>query len=408
MGDDTDSPIASVDTDNIKNDKTRSPGVDGNELSDETQQHLEVTRSWLPSDLDHCHIGLGFDGFIDRVKETIKERTDGTYRPHHSLQALGEEIVASAEVESSLTIEWTTTNMRTGGHTAHIGRAYDHLGFDVTAVGTFGQPVEDAYKEEFHNQTLVSIADPGYTDAVELGELKLMLSDTGIQRELDWNMLVDRVGLEKLAKHLDGVDMLGTGYWAIINSMPTIWDGLRTDLFPIMNDLPEFLLVDPFDVRQLPETDIRSGAGSLEALDNVVPITVCANKVEIFAIADAYYEANASHEMSFAQAAEFIRDRFGVTEVAGHAIDNGVYATESGICTIESPRTTDPVTTTSAGDHFAAGIALAKHQGSAEGPALVLASAVAGWFVRNGGPPSYQDIQDFIKSYEWFFGAPER
>jgi len=386
--------------------RTEAYRPDGGGIGDETKTYLAACRDALPDELDRSPVGFGFDGFIDRVRETIVERTGSTYETHAGLRELGEEIVASADADSSLTVEWTTTGTRTGGHTAHVGRAYDRLGFDVTAVGTFGQPIKDAYTEEFADQTLLSIAEPGYTDAVEFGEHKLMLSDTGTQRELDWEMILDRVGLETLADHLDGLAMLGTGYWAIITSMPSIWDGLREDLFPVLEDPPEFLLIDPFDVRGLPTESICAGADPLDKLDDTVPVTMSANRVETYTIAEAFGED--TETLSFREAADVARDALGVTEFVVHAIDRSIFVHDGGAYQLESPRTTDPEITTSAGDHFAAGLGLARLQGLDPGPSLVVASAVAGWFVRNGGPPTYEDIRRFVDDYEWYFGAPNR
>jgi len=380
---------------------------DGGSVDAETERHLSTCRSSLPGELDRRPVGFGFDGFIDRVRKTITERVGEDYETHAGLRELGEQIVASAGADSSLVVEWTTEGTRTGGHTAHVGRAYDRLGFDVTVVGTFGRPIEDAYAEEFADQTIVSIAEPGYDDAVEFGEHKLMLTDVGVQRDLDWEMIVDRVGLDALADHLDGLAMLGTGYWAMITSMPTIWTGLREDLFPVLADPPEFVLTDPFDIRGLPTEDLRAGAGPLDRLDDSVPVTMSANRAEIYYIADAFHDGDAD-DLPFEEAASVVRDSLGVSEVAGHAIDHSVYITDTGTFRIESPRTTDPVITTSAGDHFATGLSLAKLQGLEEPSALVLASAVAGWFVRNGEPPTYAQAREFVDDYEWYFGDPER
>jgi hypothetical protein len=189
--------------------------------------------------------------------------------------------------------------------------------------------------------------------------------------------------------------------------MPTIWTGLREDLLPLLSDPPEFLLVDPHDVRHLPATEIRAGAGPLDRLDDAVPVTMCANRTETYALADAFHDGDAD-DLAFEEAAGAVREALGVTEFAGHAIHRNVFADESASAAVASPRTTDPVITTSAGDHFAAGFSLAKLQGLDPGASLILASAVAGWFVRNGEPPTYAQAREFVDDYEWYFGDPER
>jgi len=373
----------------------------GQDLDAETRDHLAACREQLPSALSSHTVTLGFDGFVDRGREMIDERTADSYVPIGNLRRLGERIVDSADADSSLTVEWTTTYQRTGGHTAHIGRAYDRLGLDVTLVGTFGRPVKDIYAEEYADATLVSFAEPGYTEAVEFADQKLLVSDTGPQRELDWAMLCDRVGLETLAEHVDGADMLGLGYWAIITSMPDIWDGLRTELWDRLEDPPAFALVDPFDVRQLPSEELRAGRDPLAALDDTLPVTMCANKAETYHLATLF--ENDADALTLPEAAETVRAGFDVSEYAAHAIDSGVYATDTGTHELASPYTENPALTTSAGDHFAAGLALGKLEGLDPRAALVVAAAVAGQFVRAGNPPGYDDITAFVEEYDTYF-----
>jgi hypothetical protein len=373
----------------------------GQDLDAETRDHLAACREQLPSVLSSHTVTLGFDGFVDRGREMIDERTADSYVPVGNLRRLGERIVDSADADSSLTVEWTTTYQRTGGHTAHIGRAYDHLGLDVTLVGTFGQPVKDIYAEEYADATLVSFAEPGYTEAVEFADQKLLVSDTGPQRELDWAMLRDRVGLETLAEHIDGADMLGLGYWAIITSMPDIWDGLRTELWDRLENPPAFALVDPFNVRQLTFEELQAGRDPLAALDDTLPVTMCANKAETYHLAELF-DANAD-ALSLAEAAETVRDGFGVSEYAAHAIDGGVYAADTGSHELVSPYTETPAITTSAGDHFAAGFALGRLEKLDPRASLVVAAAVVGQFVRDGDPPGYDELTAFIEEYDTYF-----
>jgi hypothetical protein len=345
---------------------------------------------------------FGFDGFIDRGRQLIDEHTENSFETIGGLRALGEQIIASADIGSSHTLEWVTTYTRTGGHTVHVGRAFDTLGFDVTVIGTYGTPVRDEYEREFDDGTIVSFAEPGVTDAVEFSDHKLLITDTGAQREINWAAIRDRVGTDRLVEAIDGRAMLGIGYWALIPALPSILKGISSDIWPRLEDPPEFLLFDPADVRQLPLASLRQGSAVLDDLDETVPVTMCANRAESQRLGVVFVDSVV--DFSFPDLVETVREGLGVTEYAGHVSGGSVLATEDGVWEVRSPHTTNPVVTTSAGDHFAAGVALAKRCGLEAGPRLIVGSAVAGCFVRSGSPPTYDEIRAFIAEYEAYFG----
>lgn len=367
----------------------------------ETRRHLQKCRETLPERLSSERVVFGFDGFIDRGRELIDKHTENSFETIGGLRTLGEQIIASADIDSSHTLEWVQTYTRTGGHTVHVGRAFDTLGFDVTVIGTYGNPVKAEFEQEFDNGTIISFAEPGITDAVEFSDHKLLITDSGPHLELDWSVICDRVGMERLVENIDGKAMLGIGYWALIPALPSILKTIRTDLWPRLENPPKFLLFDPADIRQLPLGSLRQGSTVLDDLDDVVPVTMCSDRAETHRLGELFVDN--VDDYSFRDLVEIVREGLGVTEYVGHVRDHSVLATEDGVWKVHSPQTTDPVITTSAGDHFAAGIALAKLNGLENGAKLIVASAVAGCFVRSGSPPTYEEIRAFVTEYETYF-----
>lgn len=365
----------------------------------ETRRHVEDCRESLPAELNLKPLVLGFDGFIDSVREAVDSREGSTsYRRMDRLGAFGDRITQSAASGSSCTIEWTNIGTRTGGHTAHLGRVFSTLGYDPVLVGTFGQPVQSEFEEEFGDRELLSLGQPTYTDAVEFSDGKLLLTDTGAQSTLDWDTVCEEVGLQTLAQHVDGASMLGIGYWAMIPSMETIWEGISVDLWPLLDDPPEFVLIDTADIRQISTDRLESGLSALNELNRTVPVTLSANRAEMTALAELF-DGDVG-DLSLISATQLVRDGIGLARVAGHSADKAVLATGDGTATVVVPRTDDPELTTSAGDHFNAGLALGQLLGLSPGGTLVLANAVAGQFVRTGTPPTYREIREFVEQYD--------
>jgi hypothetical protein len=365
-------------------------------------EYLDVSRTVLPETIGGGSLAFGFDGFIDHIREGVDERSGPQrYESIGELGSLGDRISTSAAAGSSCTVEWIQNGTRIGGHTSHVGRAFMRLGFDPTLIGTFGQPPEDPFIEEFDEDSLVSIGEPTYTDAVEFNDGKLLLTDTGTQPTLDWELIRDRVGLEQLAERIDGTRLFGIGYWAMIPSMPSIWDGLRTDLWPMLDDPPECVLLDTADIRQLSTAQLEDGIESLRRLSESLPVLMSANRAETNRIAD--HMGKAPSDRSLASAARIVREQTGVAGFAGHGTEEAVLATPEESVRARAPRCNDPTSTTGAGDHFNTGLALGWLEDVDNGATLVLAHAVAGYFVRNGQPPTYDELRSFVSTYDQYF-----
>ncbi|MFC7165068.1 TrmB family transcriptional regulator [Halospeciosus flavus] len=322
----------------------------GNQMDDETARHLESCRTALPETLDGVTIEpvFGFDGFVDRVREMVDTRQGSdSYDQLDELQTFGDRLSRSAASDTSFTNEWIQTDLRCGGHTSHLSRAFGRFDYAPTLVGAFGKPIEDVFLEEFGEYDVFSYGAPTITDAVEFNDGKLMLQETGDLPSLDWATLRGEIGLEMLADAVDGSTVLGIGYWASAPSMPTVWDGIREELWPLLDDPPDRIFVDPADVRQLSTDLLAEGAPALERLDDCAPVTVSANRGETGVFADL--GSSTGDERPLVDTVEDARDALGVTRFVGHS------PTESAVCgpdgTFRSvvPRVDDPELTTSAG-----------------------------------------------------------
>lgn len=361
-----------------------------------TQRAVSRCESQLPDSFDGGDVAFGFDGVVDTVREIIDERHGvAEYTPVFELEAIGDRIGAAVETKSSTTFEWTERATRTGGHVCHLTRALGTLDYRPTMIGTFGEPIDPIFRDEFDQYTTVTIGQPGHTDAVELADGKLMLTQSGDYRTLDWETLCDRLTLNTLADHLDGTRLLGLGYWSVVPSFPDILDGLRDELWPLLSSPPDHVLVDPGGLQHVPRTDLRKGADALDAFDDVVPTTVSANRSETTVVADLFDSSAADPE----RLADVARDGFGVSRFVSHGVDRSVSSTSSETASVAVPRVDDPELTTSAGDHFNAGLVVGLLTEVDEDAALVLGNSVAGWFVRNGTAPTRDQLRSFVETY---------
>lgn len=375
------------------------------EADPETRRAVSRCKNGFPDTVGGEEVVFGFDGMVDTVREIIDERQGrAEYTAVSELSAVSKRIDQSVDVNSSATFEWTENATRTGGHACHLTRALGGLDYEPTMIGTFGDPVEPVFREEFDAHPIVSIGRPGHTDAVEFNDGKLLLTQSGDYRTLDWETLCDRIELETLAEHVDGKRLLGLGYWSIIPSFPDIVEGLREALWPLLSSPPEHVLVDPADLHHVPPGDFQKGAAALTALDEVVPTTVSANRSET-AVLTELFDGTVDDVES---AVNVAREGLGVSRFVSHGVERSASSTATETASVGVPRVEDPVLTTSAGDHFNAGLAVGLLTGAEESSALVLGNSVAGWFVRNGTGPTRDQLRSFVDDYLRHFesGSP--
>lgn len=352
----------------------------------------------LPDTLGDQKVVLGFNGAIDRVREIVDERQgQATYQRIQRLDDFGKQISTAGEEERSMLMEWVCSDMRTGGLVCHISRALGRLDFDPVMIGTFGVPPKDAFLEDFDEFEMESLGQPAYTDAIEFDDGKLMMTESGGVQYLDWERLCENVGFEQLAAYLDGAAVFGMGYWAEISDMVSIFEGLADELLPTLSSPPDHILVDPADVGTRPSKDIKQATDVLQRLDAVSQVTMSANRYETIDIANSL--GSTSLQRSPQAAAEIAREELGISQFVTHGATKSTLVTESGVFSVDVPREDEPVLSTGAGDHFNAGFLIGLMYDLDPDESVALGNAVAGCFVRQGGPPVYDKIKAFLQAY---------
>ena len=363
----------------------------------QTRDAVVSCQEQLPSEPSGGDVVFGFDGYVDNVRRAGTNAGAADSDRITTLSEFGEEIVTSAAADSSLSISWERLGQRTGGHLSQLSRAYQTLGFDPTLVGMCGDPVREIFEQEFEACTLYSLGDPGITDAIEFDYGKLMLMENGGAATLDWETIRSRVGVETLVDELDGAELLGVGYWAVMPEMAGILDGLRETVFPELTDPPEHVLLDPANIRELDRGILESIVAATGRLAHEVDVTVSANRYETKELAAAL-DAHTSDELVADARVAF--DSLDVDRFVGHSVDESVVVSDDGTTSVRIAPVESPELTTSAGDHFNAGLSLGLVEGLPESAAVVLGNALAREFVRTGETPSYDDVVSAVTTYD--------
>jgi len=373
---------------------------DSHAIDPETDQHLSTLRDELPSAFSNENVFVGLDAFIDRKREIMTEAGSGSGSDVMTeFGSFKESIIEFEAVDSAPAIQWNHSETIPGGHTTHLGTVFTDLSYDVTLLGTFGDPVHPIFEKRFDEQTLLSIGIPSYTDYISFDDGQFMLTEPQYKK-IDWNTILKQIDLEDLAGHIDGVEMISLGTWSNNSALPSICDGLRDELWPLLDDPPQSVVVSPSSLEEVPADEIRSGFESIAALDRLVPVTVVLNRVHARQLLDAYDGDDFNDSLK--ELCLDIRDRIAISKVVVHTMFEATLANDSDVLSARAPKP-DSRQVTSTIEHFDTGLTLGHIEGLSDGAALVLAHTTAGYFMRHSEHPDRSDIFDFVSNYEDMF-----
>ena len=145
--------------------------MNAEKLSQRAAALLTAKAAQVPS----FRVTIGLDGFVDSIIGVVdKRQTTDKFKHVPTLAALGERISAAAGMSTN--IELGVERVKLGGNGPIMANALAAFGTPTTYIGNLGYPhVHPAFEELTKRATVISIAEPGYTDALEFDDGKLML-----------------------------------------------------------------------------------------------------------------------------------------------------------------------------------------------------------------------------------------
>src|SRR5690242_10706713 len=142
---------------------------------------------------------IGLDGFVDEILHVVDKReTAEKYQRLPTIAQLAQRLAAAAG--RSTNVELVSQLTKLGGNGPIMANALASFGLKVTYLGILGYPNLHPVFAEFAKRAQVhSIAEPGYTDALEFEDGKIMLGKHQSLKQMNWSNIKSRIGLEKFA-----------------------------------------------------------------------------------------------------------------------------------------------------------------------------------------------------------------
>src|SRR5436190_23395437 len=162
---------------------------------------------------------VGLDGFVDDILHVVDKRESA--ERYLRLPTIAQYAVRlGAAAGRSTNVELVSQLTKLGGNGPIMANALASFGLKVTYLGILGYPnIHPVFAELSAHAHAYSIAEPGYTDAIEFEDGKIMLGKHQSLKQMNWENIKSRFGLEKFASHFGSADLVGFVNWTMLTAM---------------------------------------------------------------------------------------------------------------------------------------------------------------------------------------------
>ena len=347
----------------------------------------------------------GFDGFVDEVVHTVDRRFDAErYSRVQTLTEYGRRIANGSGL--SINIEIVTVDKKLGGNGPIFANALKHFGSDITYIGSVGKDaIDPVFAELAEGSTMIGIADPARTDAMEFSDGKIIRSKLYALNDVSWESVVERVGLNAFVDYMDAADLISFNNWTMLPHMTALFTAILSEAVPAMRSdkSKKILFFDLADPEKRTREDLLEALDKIRAFEQAGFHTILGlNKKEACEIAEALdccaisdYRAHPLEELTRALYA-----RLGVSRLVVHPVDRAACVVDGIYYEIEGPYCPSPKLTTGAGDNFNAGFIFGCLQRYSPEDCLLLGVSTSGYYVRNCHSPNLEEVGAFLSQWE--------
>lgn len=340
---------------------------------------------------------VGLDGFVDNIIAVVDKRQDANqYEPIKTIDGFGKKVMAAAGQSSNY--ELVIKQQKLGGNGPIMANALASFGMGVTYIGNLGYPALHPVFEDFAKRAnVITIAEPGYTDALEFEDGKLMLGKHQSLGEVNWDNILARVGPDRFKKLLAESSLIGMVNWTMLPHMSRIWAKLLDQTIPNGERHTRKLFVDLADPEKRTHHDIMEALKLLTRFQDQVDVILGLNLKESVEIADVLgLPGQAEPESHIEATAKAIREKLNLSCVVIHPRRGAAAATKDESGSFQGPFVQQPKISTGAGDHFNAGFCLGRVLGLNVVESLCCGVGTSGYYVRSAESPSAKQLADFI------------
>ncbi len=341
---------------------------------------------------------VGLDGFVDTILHVVATRESADdYTRLASMAEFGHRISGAAGLSANF--EMVQQMLKLGGNGPIMANALGAFGSPVTYVGLLGAPhIHPVFADFATKARVISLAEPGYTDAIEFDDGKLMFGKHLSLREVNWENLLAHIPEEKLAALLDESALVALVNWTMLTGMTRIFEQLLDRIMPRLKQRRWFFF-DLADPAKRTREDIAKAIRLIAKFQQQANVILGLNLQEGRQIGEVLgFPACEETPGAVAEHAAKLREKLAIDTVVIHPVAFAAAADRTGSAAVQGPFIAKPVITTGAGDHFNAGFCLGRMLGAPLDQSLQIGVATSGYYVRSAQSPTVVDLAGFLRT----------
>jgi len=346
---------------------------------------------------------LGFDGFVDSIIKVVDKRTAvDQYDAIPTIGRFGEKISAAAGKSSNF--ELITTLEKLGGNGPIMANALAAGGVAVSYIGALGYPeLNPAFLKFAKIANVHSVANPGYTDALEFTDGKLMLGKYQALANLNYDAIEKVMGADTFKQIVSQSRLIGMVNWTMLPQLESVWQKMNDDT--LANDTGErkLIFIDLADPEKRTRSDIARALGLISRLNTHADVILGMNLSESTQVAEVLgVSIEGNHEDAIESTCAALCEKLNIYGTVVHPRKSAAAAIRKGD-SIETgryhgPFTAKPKLSTGAGDNFNAGFCLGQLAGLDVLQSVCCGTHTSGYYVRNAHSPSLDELADFLEN----------
>jgi hypothetical protein len=343
---------------------------------------------------------IGLDGFVDEILHVVDKRESAEkYSRLPTIAQYAERLAGAAG--KSTNVELVSQLTKLGGNGPIMGNAMASFGVKVSYLGILGYPNLHAVFAEFAKRAEVhSIAEPGYTDALEFEDGKIMLGKHQSLKQMNWENIKARFGKDKFQEKFSSADLVGFVNWTMLTFMSEIWSAVLSEVCPSMNSARRILFIDLADPEKRTAEDIRQALKLIVAFQKYFDVILGLNEKESSEIGNNLGLDTSDHSPAgLERLCREIHNQLPVNTILVHPTAYALASGPDGTAMVEGPFTPKPKITTGAGDHFNSGFCLGRMLGLSTEQSLLTGVTTSGYYVRTGQSPAPEDLALMLRNW---------
>jgi sugar/nucleoside kinase (ribokinase family) len=343
---------------------------------------------------------IGLDGFVDEILHVVDKRENADkYLRLPTIQQLAGRLGGAAG--RSTNVELVSQVTKLGGNGPIMANALASFGLKVTYLGILGYPNLHPVFADFAQRAEVhSVAEPGYTDALEFEDGKIMFGKHQSLKQMNWENVKARFGLDKFSARFGSADLVGFVNWTMLAYMSDIWAAVLKEICPAMKGPRRKLFIDLADPEKRTEADIARALELVAAFQKYFDVIFGLNEKEGMEIGKNLGLDTGDHSPDgLLKLCREIHQRVPVETVIVHPTAYALASGPDGTAIVQGPFTPKPKITTGAGDHFNSGFCLGKLLGFPTDRCLLTGVTTSGVYVRTGQSPAVADLAKMLQNW---------